>query len=239
MEAHASIVMPFYNEEANVERVVTDLLAASAGYPRPVELVCVRNGSRDRTGEILDRLARANPRIHVVNVPVNQGYGYGVRQGLAAATGQVIGYLDGDGQVLPADVLMVLSRMETHRAAKAVRVTRDDGCQRRVVSAIFNFLFRALFGVRARDTNAKPKFLRKEDLAKLALVSNDWFIDAEVMIKCSALGIEWDETPVRFRERSGGSSNVRLGSMIEFLKNLGRWRFGSQYMSWKRTTLPS
>ncbi|MCG3149439.1 MAG: Undecaprenyl-phosphate 4-deoxy-4-formamido-L-arabinose transferase [Verrucomicrobiae bacterium] len=239
MDQLTTIVMPFYNEEANVERVVRELSTAFDGTAIRVEFVCVCNGSRDRTGEILANLAQADSRIKIVTVAVNQGYGYGVRQGLAAATGAIVGYLDGDGQVLPADVIQVLHRMAHQRAAKTIRVTRDDGWQRRLVSAIYNCLFRVLFGFRAHDVNAKPKFLHKEDLAKLALVSNDWFIDAEVMIKSAALGIHWDEIPVRFRERTGGSSNVRISSIIEFLNNLGCWRFGQLYNTWKRTTLPS
>ena len=234
-----NIVLPFYNEEANAERVVTELLAAMRGDDREIGLICVQNGSRDRTGEILTRLARSNPSINVVSVETNQGYGFGIRQGLQAARGEVVGYLDGDGQVKPADVLRVLDRMKTQRAAKAIRVVRGDGLWRRLVSACYNALFKFLFCVRARDVNAKPKFLRKEDLAKLTLVSNDWFIDAEVMIKSSALGIEWVEEAVEFRKRASGTSNVRIGLIVEFLKNLLRWRYGRIYRTWKRTVLQS
>jgi glycosyltransferase involved in cell wall biosynthesis len=241
MRTTVSIVLPFYNEEANVERVVTNLLQATAADTGvwEISLICVQNGSRDGTGKILSRLAQADQRVKMVEVPVNQGYGYGIRHGLTAATEDIVGYLDGDGQVPPADVLRVLAGMKSYRAAKARRAVRGDGWQRRWVSAIFNTMFRVLFDVRAGDANAKPKFLRKEDLAKLALVSDDWFVDAEVMIKTAALGIEWAEEPVEFRKRDGGKSNVRLGSIVEFLRNLGRWRFGSTYRVWKRITLRS
>jgi glycosyltransferase involved in cell wall biosynthesis len=239
MRTTVSIVVPFYNEEANVERVVTDLLRVIGTDAWDITLICVQNGSRDGTGKILTRLGQADKRVNVVEVPVNQGYGYGIRQGLASATSDIVGYLDGDGQVQPADVLRVLAGMKSSRAAKARRVVRGDGWQRRLVSAIYNAMFRVLFAVRAGDANAKPKFLCKEDLAKLALVSDDWFVDAEVMIKTAALEIEWADEPVEFRKRDGGKSNVRLGSIIEFLRNLGRWRFGPTYRAWKRTTLPS
>jgi glycosyltransferase involved in cell wall biosynthesis len=241
MRITVSIVLPFYNEEANVERVVTDLLQATGADNGVwnIDLICVQNGSRDGTGQVLSRLAQADKRVKVVEVPVNRGYGYGIRQGLASATGNIVGYLDGDGQVRPADILRVLAGTQSCRAAKARRAIRGDGCQRRFVSMIYNTMFRGLFAVQAGDANAKPKFLRKEDLAKLALVSDDWFIDAEVMIKTAALGIKWAEEPVEFRKRDGGRSNVRIGSIIEFLRNLGRWRFGPTYKAWKRTTLQS
>jgi glycosyltransferase involved in cell wall biosynthesis len=239
MKITVSIVLPFYNEGANVERVVTELLTATRGADWDIRLACVQNGSCDDTGKILARLAQANPRVSIIEVPYNQGYGFGIRQGLAAATGEIVGYLDGDGQVQPSDMLRVLAGMQVARAAKAIRVVRGDGWRRRLVSGIYNTLFRVLFAIRARDANAKPKFLRKEDLAKLALVSDDWFIDAEVMIKTAALGIQWAEEPVEFRKRDGGKSNVRVGSIVEFLSNLARWRFGQTYKTWKRTTLRS
>lgn len=239
MKPRVSIVIPFYNEEANVERVVTELCEAASKSDWDIELVCVQNGSRDRTGDVLSRLAQAHHEIAAVSVAQNRGYGYGVRQGFAAATGDIVGYLDGDGQVRPSDVLRVLSGMQVCRAAKGVRATRGDGCQRRLVSALYNTMFRLLFPVGTGDANAKPKFLRKEDLVKLALVSDDWFVDAEIMIKMAALGVPWSEEEVEFRKRPGGSSNVKLSSIVEFLRNFWRWRFGPAYRSWKQTTLPS
>jgi len=239
LKQRVSIVIPFFNEEENVEPVVTGLLAALTGGDFDVDLVCVQNGSRDRTGEILARLGQTNPRITIVNIATNRGYGFGVRQGLTTATGTIIGYSDGDGQAQPADVIRVLGSMRTHRAAKAIRIIRNDGWQRRFVSAIFNALFHFLFRVRPRDANAKPKFFHKEDLTKLALESDDFFIDTEVMIKVEALGITWAEEPIEFCKRVGGASSVRLSSIMEFLYNLLRWRFGQGYRTWKRTTLPS
>ena len=204
-----------------------------------IELVCVQNGSQDRTGEILHELASTNNYISVVEVRINHGYGFGIRQGMQAASGEIVGYLDGDGQIAPQDVLRVLDRMRVDRAAKAVRTERKDGARRGFVSFCYNRLFRLLLGVPVQDANAKPKFLRKEDLAKLSLVSNDWFIDAEIMIKISALGIGWSEIPVEFHRRARGASNVRLRSIVEFLRNMARWRFGGLLEAWKQTTSQS
>ena len=229
--------MPFYNEEANVESVVTELLAAVTSSEYSVELVCVQNGSYDRTDDILSRLAKTNPPITIVRIATNRGYGHGVRQGMVTATGDIIGYSDGDGQVQPTDVVRVLGGLRTHRAAKAIRITRNDGWQRYLASSVYNALFKLLFHVRQHDANAKPKFLRKDDLTKLALASDDFFLDAEVMIKTEALGIVWAEEPIEFRKRAGGASSVRLSSVVEFLNNLLRWRFGRDYRAWKRTAL--
>ena len=235
MKTTVSLVLPFYNEEHNVERVVTDLLGVFRKSDWQAQLVCVQNGSRDRTGAILHSLATANPDMLVVEVPENKGYGYGIQQGLKVTTGEIVGYIDGDGQVLPENMLQVLERMESERAAKAVRVWRSDGRLRRVISWCYNLLFGLFFNVSHRDANAKPKFLRRIDFTVIAPISNDWFIDPEIIIKAAALGIVWSEVPIEFGRRNKGQSHIRPQTVTEFLINMIRWRFGAYLEQWRRT----
>ena len=228
-----SLVLPFYNEEASVEQVVSDLAQACRRSEWTIRLVCVQNGSRDRTGARLQQLAQTYPEVLVVEVPQNQGYGYGIQQGLLQASGEIVGYMDGDGQILPEDMLHVLGRMKSDRAAKAVRVWRGDGGLRQVVSWCYNRVFKILFRIPQRDVNAKPKFMRRADFLRISPISKDWFIDPEVMIKAAALGISWVEVPVEFRRRSRGQSSVRVQTALEFFRNLIRWRFGGQLPAWR------
>src|SRR5438552_18121238 len=100
MPESLSIVLPFYNEEECVERVIRDVHSALRGLP--FEIVAVQNGSRDRTEEILNCLTKHLPQLRIVVVPVNRGFGYGLIQGMAASTGEVVGFMPGDGQVDPA-----------------------------------------------------------------------------------------------------------------------------------------
>ena len=76
---------PLLQREACVERVCADLHAALQRAGLHFEIVAVQNGSWDRTGAILESLKSRYSPLRVVVVPVNQGYGYGLRQGLAAA----------------------------------------------------------------------------------------------------------------------------------------------------------
>lgn len=234
-----SLVLPFYNEAASVEKVVSSLAQACHSSGWSIQLVCVQNGSRDRTGELLRRLAHAHAEILVIEVQQNQGYGYGIQQGLQHATGMIIGYMDGDGQILPEDMLHVLGRMKSDRAAKAVRVWRGDGGLRQLVSWCYNWVFKILFQIPQRDVNAKPKFMRRADLLAIAPISRDWFIDPEVMIKAAALGIVWEEVPVEFCRRSSGRSSVRFQTALEFFLNLFRWRLGGQLTAWRKTLIES
>src|SRR5687768_5438705 len=100
-----SIVMPCYNEEAIIPFTIPRLLSAfrNAGYR--LELVVVDNGSSDRTGEIIQRLATADPWIVHHRVEINQGYGHGVLAAVPLCTAPWVGMLPADGQVDAEDVV--------------------------------------------------------------------------------------------------------------------------------------
>lgn len=230
------LVLPFYNEAAGAAETVTALATALAAAGADYHLVLVDNGSRDGTGALLARLAAANPRLRVVTVPVNRGYGHGIRAGLDACTAPVAGWLDGDGQVAPADVLRVwraLGQGDTD-IAKARRMTRGDTRTRRFVSQVFNIMFRWLFGIESFDLNAKPKFFHTRLLRDLRLVSDDWFIDTELMIKAARLGLRLVTVDVHFLTRPAGASHVRLATIREFLVNLIRYRCGGPLRAWEK-----
>lgn len=219
-----SLVIPLYNEEENVEAVARGLLGALRSAGLPFELLLVDNGSSDGTAGLIDRLAADNPEVRKVTVAVNQGYGWGVLQGLRAAQGDVLGYMAGDGQTDPEDVVRVyrLLVQQGLPLAKARRVRRHDGLVRLLITLLANLLFRVLFRLRTSDVNGTPKLMTRPLYESLALRSKDWFVDAELMIKCARRGVPFGEVPATFGARERGRSNVRLATLLEFLRNIGR-----------------
>lgn len=228
-----SVVAPFHNEEEVVGRVVLGILSALRTYCE-FEFICVEDASTDKTGEILKNLVANNKELRVIETGKSLGYGHAIRKGLEAASGEIIGYIDGDGQVIPEDMIRVLRRVSFARAAKAKRMERQDGWKRVINSKIFNSLMFLFFGFLSSDVNAKPKFLKREDLQKMKLISNGWFIDSELMLKAKMLGIKWDETPIEFKKRKDGASKVNFLSNAECLKNIFLWRFGRRMSLWQK-----
>lgn len=221
--------VPLYDEDALVEAVVAEIIGALEAGGVPFRLALVDNGSRDRTGELVDRLA-ADPRVMAVHLTPNQGYGGGILAGIAAlrAMGahEVLGWCWGDGQVDPAVIPALYSAcLGGADLAKARRTERRTGAQRRLVSAAYEAVTRAL-GVRTRDVNGCPKLLRAEAWEALGAVHQDWFLDAEVVLGVEAHRMRVAELPVVLRERAAGQSKVRLGTVLEFVENLARWRLG-------------
>jgi glycosyltransferase involved in cell wall biosynthesis len=222
-----SLVMPMYNEEECVKQVVNEVKEYFDENDLDFELVIVNNGSKDKTGDILEEMHKEDSRVRVVHVVKNKGYGYGVRQGLKACVGRVIGYNDGDGQVKPKDILRVYEPIKEKKSgfSKAIRYNRGDGLKRIFASFFYNGIFHLLFLTRWRDINAKPKFFTQDFFKTLELESDDWFIDAEIMINVIHKSFKVHEVLVKFKERDGGKSNVRLNTVYEFLKNMLSWRF--------------
>ena len=231
-----SIVFPLYNEQENIPHVIPPVISVLEGRGIDYELVLVDNGSRDRTGELLRELAAQNKRLKTVRVEVNQGYGWGIICGLNHAVGEYVGYMGSDGQILPQDIVRVydMIKQDGLEFAKVKRVSRGDGWIRKINTLCYNNLFYTLFRVRSFDINGTPKIFKHTLLDKFNPVSKDWFLDAELMIKAQAMGIEVGEVPVNFLPRKGGRSNVKLHTVQEFLDNMWEYRFGGKADTWKK-----
>jgi glycosyltransferase involved in cell wall biosynthesis len=194
------------------------------------QLVLVGNyvdGSGDTTPDVVRELAAGDSRI-VCSAVAKQGMmGWDLRSGLALATGEYLAVIDGDGQVLVEDVVHVyrLLREQGLDLAKTYRRHRGDGLKRKLYSLVFNGLFHLLFpGLRVRDVNAKPKVLTRSAYERMTLRSDDWFIDAEIVIQARRLGLRIGEMETEFLGLTGRRSFIRLAAVFEFLRNLVRYR---------------
>ncbi len=233
-----SLVLLFYNEEECLVGVVEELTSALSAAGFEFELVLVDNGSRDRTPELIRNLTEKDPRLTGVTVVENLGFGWGVISGLAAAAGSWVGYMGGDGQVEPADVVRLLKLAGSgNDLIKVRRRERQDGFLRSWISNVYVMLVCLAFGLPFYDINATPRIFRRKWLEKFRLASKDWFLDAELMIKADLLGLTVKEVPIVFQRREGGSSNVNLNTIFEFIKNIARFRFGKELREWKRENL--
>jgi glycosyltransferase involved in cell wall biosynthesis len=149
-----SIVLPAYNEEANIERAVREAAGAARALVPDHEIVVVNDGSRDRTGEVLAGLAGVHgQRLVIIDLAENLGYGAALRIGLRAARGDLVFYTDSDNQFDLTELQEFLPLMKDCDAALGYRVDRQDTALRRLVSRGFNFLAWSAFGVRVRDMN--------------------------------------------------------------------------------------
>lgn len=228
-----SVVILCYRAEDFVPVFVTRMQEALARRGLDYELVLVANyhaqdEQPDRTPAIAAELARGDARITVVAQPKQGMMGWDMRAGMAAASGEAVAVIDGDGQIPADDVVAVYDRLRQGRfdMVNTYRTKRYDGFTRRFVSDAYNLMLRLLFPrVKVRDANSKPKVFTREAFQRLTLESSGWFIDAEMVIQASALGFRIGEVPMVFYWNERRQSFVRPGAILEFAVGLVRYRF--------------
>jgi glycosyltransferase involved in cell wall biosynthesis len=229
---HLSVVVLCYRAEDELPYVVGPLHDELAASDVPYELILVANywgGGEDRTPEHAAAFAREHPHVTVVSRPKAGAMGWDLRSGLDVAGGSFLVYLDGDGQVSTRDALAVYRRLQETGAdvAKGRREVREDGSVRTLTSIGYNLLFRLFFRTAPLwDINGQPKGLTRAAYEQLDLRTDDWFTDAEIVLKARAAGLQIVEVPVRFRPRQTSGSLVGIGTVWEFLVNMARWRLG-------------
>lgn len=216
-----SVVMPVYNEEASIRQVVQDHAAILRGMQAVLdewEIVCVDDGSQDRTAEFLDAMQPALPRLRVVRQE-NQGIAGAVSRCYREARGTHVYFTGSDGQ-WPADILPLLFEKLKSGAdlVIGVRTNRREvyTAARHAISMAFNFMPRLLFGVRVEDAGSVK--LGRRELFVLDLISRSPFFEVERIIRAHRAGYQVAFVPIRFlprtRGRAGGASwkNLRTSA---------------------------
>ncbi|MFO1463170.1 MAG: glycosyltransferase family 2 protein [bacterium] len=195
------------------------------------EIILVGNYSSpepDETARTVLELAARFDRVIPVVQPKQGMAGWDLRQGMALAEGEYIGFIDGDGQNPVESVFECLEKIHSENLdlVKTFRISREDGFFRSFVSSVYNALFRILFKTHYRDINSNPKIILRSKYEQMELKSSDWFFDAEIMLRAAELGLKVGEVPIRFRALNGRNSFVNLGTIFEFMINLYKYRFG-------------
>lgn len=113
----ASVLIPCFNEEQNVRDTMAYALATE--YP-DFEVIAINDGSKDRTAEILDELARANPRLRVIHLTTNQGKAMALRAGAIAAQHEFLICIDGDALLHPKAVAWMMVHLASGNRVGAV-----------------------------------------------------------------------------------------------------------------------
>ncbi len=217
-----SIFFPMWNEEHYVEhavdaarRVCEPMVAG--GTIADYELLIVDDASTDRTPELADKLAAADPHVRVVHHERNRKLGGAMKTGFATATGDLILYSDAD---LPFDM---------HEVPRAIRLLREydadmvsayrfdrtgEGYLRAVYTFAYNLMIRWMFRIKARDINFAFKLCRRRIFDAVELKSEGSFIDAELFIRASRLGYDIIQLGVDYFPRTRGESTLSSPKII-------------------------
>jgi glycosyltransferase involved in cell wall biosynthesis len=200
-----SAFFPAYNEEKNVGPMVERLAAVLPRVSDDWEIVVVDDGSKDRTGELADALAAADPRVRVVHHPVNRGYGGALKSGFAASRKDYVFFTDGDGQFDAGEIDRLLPHVPAYDVVVGYRITRAEGGLRRLNAAAWNRLVRLLFHVPVRDVDCAFKLLKRRVLETVRPEAEGAMISTELLARAQRAGFRIVEVGVHHYPRTHGA----------------------------------
>jgi len=214
-----SIVVPLYNEAESLPPLVEQLLAALRPLGRSFELVLVDDGSSDDTAAVLRHLAAQTPELVAVLLRRNYGQTPAMSAGFDASRGALIVTLDGDLQNDPADIPLLLERLEQgYDLVSGWRHQRQDpAMSRKLPSRVANRLIARVTGVRLHDYGCSLKAYRRELVEDMNLYGElHRFLPALAFIE----GARISEVKVNHRARSFGSSKYGIDRTFRVLMDL-------------------
>ena len=211
------IVIPIYNEAANIKQVVSDWEEELDKLSLDFQFLLLNDGSRDETVRVLGELEAANPRRFVIVEKMNSGHGRTCRLGYAAAVAapsvEWILQIDSDGQCNPAYFPEFWSRREKADCIFGVRTQRDDGAARAIMSKVCRLGSTVLGGVDLIDPNVPYRLMRQQTLrSALADIPASFDIHnvAVTFVLKRNPAVRWQYVPIRFLDRQGGNNSINI-----------------------------
>jgi polyisoprenyl-phosphate glycosyltransferase len=229
----ASLVIPCYNESGNICRLVAllddDFSAADC------EILLVENGSTDGSLDILLAETAGMDQVRVMKVPINKGYGYGIRQGLAAAKGDILAWTHADLQASPKDLLEGIKLFQNSEDPTRLFV-KGQRYGRSFRDVLFTWgmtLFESLLLRQwMADINAQPTIFHRQFLQSWENPPDDLTLDLYAFHLASKNKFLIRRFPVFFGPRSyGKGQNESLASKIR-----NSWKTMAYSMELRRRT---
>src|SRR5689334_21685592 len=212
-----SLVIPMFNEELNIEHAIEAAVEALTKYTDDYEIIIVDDASTDDSPGLVRRAAEENPRIRIIRHAKNRKLGGSLKSGFAAATKDLVLYMDADLPFDP-DVLGRAMRAMAVTGADLIAGYRLDrtleGAKRALYSYLYNGLIGVLFGWPHRDINFSFKLMKRELLDAVELKSEGSLIDAELIVKAKNRGFTIQQIGLDYFPRIRGESHLSSPGVI-------------------------
>jgi glycosyltransferase involved in cell wall biosynthesis len=224
MKPTVSLVIPMYNEELNIEHAVAASRVALEHFASDYEIIIVDDASTDSSARIVERLASEDPRVRVLRHERNRKLGATLRTGFAAATKELVFYMDADIPFDPDILGRAIRAMELTDADMIAAYRHDrtmEGFKRGVYTLAYNWMIGLLFGWPHRDINFSFKLMKRRVLEAIELKSEGSLIDAELVVKAKNHGFSIQQIGVDYFPRSRGTSHLgSFGVVLKILREL-------------------
>ncbi len=215
-----SVVIPAHNEAEVIEPTLRGLIDQLGPAGIDYEIVVVDDASRDGTGDVVRRVAEDEPRVRVVRNEAPNGFGFAVRAGLNAFTGDSVAIVMADGSDDPRDVVLYHRVLEAgYDCAFGSRFmpgasVHDYPKFKLLMNRVVNLGIRALFRHGYNDTTNAFKAYRREVIENLRpLLSHHFNMTVELPLKAITRGFSYAIVPTSWTNRAAGTSKLQLNEM--------------------------
>lgn len=227
-----SVIIPLYNEGANIEPLWKELSVTLATLPGS-EVLFVDDGSVDDSAEKLRRIAEKDSRVKALFFANNAGQTAAMGAGVDHAKGDIIIFMDGDRQNDPADIPRLLAKLdEGYDVVAGWRKERQDAFLRSALSRLANTLVSVTTGISLHDTGCSLKTFRAPFVRRIEFIGE---VHRLLPVYAAWQGARITEIPVNHRPRIAGVSKYGFSRIVKLLLDLllaqftVRWRRRPMY----------
>lgn len=219
MRNSLSVILPVFNEEVNIERVVYSDISYLRKHIDDFEIIAVDDGSTDLTVKILCELKQKYPELIVITHKVNRGYGFALRTGISSSNKEWVFLIDADGQFVMDDFSLFWRRRQDYDFILGYREYRSDNLYRVILGKAGNVLSNYFLKKRIKDINCGFKLFRSKDLKSLYLSASGGIINFEILYRLlRKKKPKFLQLPVKhYRRARGKQTGGRLDVILKIL----------------------
>ena len=199
-----SVLLPAYNEAANLPEVVDELVSTLKGKRFSFEILVVDDGSDDGSVEVLEECGRRHPELRWIHFRRNSGKSEALQAGFDFVTGRYIVLMDADGQDDPGAIPLLLEALDNGLdLVTGRRAERNDRFIKRSTSKFYNWFTAKMTGVEGKDFNSGLKAMRRDVVEEVDLYGE---MHRYIPVLAVAQGFKVGEIDVPHRARLHGES---------------------------------
>ena len=220
-----SLFFPAYNEEGNIKNTVEKAIPILKNIASKYELLIVDDGSKDKTGEIADKLAEEYSFIQVIHHCSNQGYGEALKSGFYNSKYQWIVFIDSDGQFDFSEVTKLIEKSGEADIVAGYRINRQDSLMRKLFGFGWTLLARLLLGIKVRDVDCAFKLVKKKVIDTIPKLQSTrgGMISPELLGRARKAGFKIVEVGVHhYPRKEGKQTGANLKVIFKSFVDLGK-----------------
>jgi dolichyl-phosphate beta-glucosyltransferase len=238
--ARLSVVIPCYNERQRLPPTLASVQDYLSRTRQDSEIIVVDDGSRDGTAAWVREQAAADPRVRLISYSPNGGKGHAVKQGMLAATGRYVLFMDADGSTGIGEVAAMVPLIESGQADVVIGSRKDLGAQigasqnlpRLVAGVVFSYLIGGLVFRGLKDCQCGFKVFSdkasRDVFSRLTLSSA--LFDVEILLLATLLGYRIAALPVAWEHDRDSRLTYNLTKSVRIFLDLLRIKF--RYRVW-------